>query len=174
MYFYFDFNEIEKQQHEKMICSLITQLSMQCASTPQALESLFSAHAKGNRQPEVDALLTTFRQLVEEFDEVFIILDALDECKDREKLLEDIEQIVGWELEKLHILATSRREKDIEEGLDLDDQDKVCIWSAPVNDDILICVHERLRTDRKLKRWQKNPEAQQEIERTLMDKADGM
>ena len=35
-------------------------------------------------------------------------------------------------------------------------------------------IHERLRADPKLKRWHKEPKVQQEIENTLMDKADGM
>ena len=114
--------------------------------------------------------------MVREFKGVYIILDALDECEDRGKLLEDIETITGWELENLHILVTSRREKDIEESLDplVDGTKKICIQSALVNDDIRTYVHKRLRTDQKLKRWQNRSEVQQEIETVLMSKADGM
>jgi hypothetical protein len=175
-YFYFDFNDIEKQRHEKMIRSLITQLSMQSISTPRALESLFSSCGNGKRQPVTDALLETLRQMVREFDEAFIILDALDECKERQELLEDIEKLAEWKTEKLHILTTSRKEKDIEELIEplVNRQANICIQSALVNNDIHAYVHERLQTDRKLKRWQKKPEVRQEIERTLMDKADGM
>jgi hypothetical protein len=53
VYFYLDFNDIEKQQHEKMIRSLITHLSIQSASTPQALESLLSSCLNGGRQPTI-------------------------------------------------------------------------------------------------------------------------
>ena len=175
-YFYFDFSEVEKQQHEKMIRSLITHLSTQSPSAPRALESLFSSCMNGERQPSTDELLETLRQIVQAFDETFIVLDALDECQERQELLEDIKKIVDWKLEKLHILVTSRREKDIEETLEplVRDQGVICIQSALVNDDIRAYVHERLQTDRRLKRWQKKPEVQQEIETTLMDKADGM
>ena len=176
VYFYFDFNDLEKQQHEKMICSLITQLSIQSASTPQSLESLFSSKMNGKQQPVAGELLMTLQQIIQEFDETFIILDALDECKERQELLTDIDEIAGWKNEKLHMLATSRRENDIEESLEplVNDQEKICIQSALVNDDIRAYILERLRSDRRLRRWQKKPQVQQEIERTLMDKADGM
>ncbi|KAI9765534.1 MAG: hypothetical protein M1840_007360 [Geoglossum simile] len=175
-YFYFDFNDIEKQRHENMIRSLIAQLSIQSASIPQALESLFSSCMNGARQPVTDALLETLRQMIREFTEVFIILDALDECKERQELLEDIGKIAEWKAGKLHILATSRREKDIEEQIEpqANQEENICIQSALVNDDIRAYIHERLQTDRKLRRWQSRPEVQQEIEGTLMDKADGM
>ena len=41
LYFYFDFNDNKKQRHEKIIRSLIFQLSLQPGSAPQALEALY-------------------------------------------------------------------------------------------------------------------------------------
>jgi hypothetical protein len=155
VYFYFDFNDEKKQSPAKMIRSLITQLSSLRGNTPQALKLLFSNCGDGKRQPTVDELLTALRQIVQEFDELYIILDALDECKEREELLVSIEEITGWKLGKLHILATSRGEKEIEESLGpfVNDQYKICIQSALVNGDIRTYIHERLQTDRRLKRW---------------------
>ena len=114
--------------------------------------------------------------MIQAFDETFIILDALDECKERQELLEDTNGFAKWKTEKLHILSTSRREKDIEERIEsfVNDQEKICTQSDLVNDDMRAYVHGRLQTDGGLRRWQKEPEVQQEIERTLMDKADGM
>jgi hypothetical protein len=176
LYFYFDFNDVKKQQHEKMIRSLITQLSFRCKGTSRDLQSLFSFCRDGDQPPPFEELLATLQKMIREFKGINIILDALDECKDREKLLEDVETIAGWEFENLHILVTSRREKDIEESLDslVDGTKKICIQSALVNDDIHAYVHKRLRTDQKLKRRQNRPEVQQEIETKLMSKADGM
>lgn len=48
----------------------------------------------------------------------------------------------------------------------------MCIDSAVVSADIRVYVHYRLRTDRKLKRWQKDLEVSQEIKDTIVDKAD--
>ena len=176
VYFYFDFNDVEKQHPEKMIRSLVMQLSAQSKSSTKLLKSLFSSCLDGERQPDPDTLLRTLRQMVDQFDEVFIILDALDECMKRELrevLLENIMEIAGWKLGKLHILATSRSEIDIEEHLShfVNDQEKVRIQSARINDDIRAYIREKLQNDHRLKRWK---QASDEIEMTLMSKANEM
>ena len=113
----------------------------------------------GQQQPTRDMLLATLYQMIESFKETFIILDALDECSERQELLEDIEELKCWTDTNLHILSTSRREKDIEERIEplAYDQGKISIDSMRVNDDIRAYVHERLRADPKLKRWYTEP-----------------
>jgi hypothetical protein len=176
VYFYFDFNDAEKQQHDKMIRSLITQLYAQSQSVLKPLESLFSSHRNGERQPPTHLLLATLRQMIEGFGETFIILDALDECVERKELLADIKEIMKWKLGKLHILVTSRKERDIERWLGplIDDQDTVCIQNTLINDDIRAYVRTRLETDEELERWRSKQEVQDEIETKLMEKANGM
>lgn len=176
LYFYFDFNDIEKQSQGKMIRSLIVQLSLQCGSTPQSLEALHSSCMDGGRQPTDDGLLATLHQMMKSFEETFIILDALDECLERRELLEVIDKFNGWTDANLHILSTSRREKDIEERVEplAHEWGKMSIDSVRVNDDIRAYVHERLQADRGLERWRDKPEVQEEIENILMNKADGM
>jgi hypothetical protein len=106
------------------------------------------------------------------FQQTFIILDALDECKEREELLGLIGDFVNWNLETLHILATSRRARDIEETLEPLVTGQICIQNALVNADIHIHICERLQNDPKLRKWPTN--VQMEIEKTLMDGAHGM
>jgi hypothetical protein len=36
--------------------------------------------------------------MIKEFNQVFIVLDILNECKDREELVESIHEITGWGL----------------------------------------------------------------------------
>lgn len=175
-YFYFDFNDVEKQKPDRMIRSIITQLSRQSTRNLGELESLFSTCDNGGRQPDVERLMVVLKEVVESSDETYIVLDALDECSDREVLMESIEQVQDWKLPQLHMLITSRRLIDIEESLDplITPHCKICIQSALVNADILTYVHERLQTDRHLKRWGNKPKVQEEIKATLMQKADGM
>jgi hypothetical protein len=45
----------------------------------------------------------------------YIVLDALDECTDREDLLTFICDLTNSKIDGLRIMATSRRERDIEE-----------------------------------------------------------
>lgn len=176
LYFYFDFNDVEKQRHEKMIRSLIVQMFSQRASISQALESLYSSCMNGERQPTYETLLQTLRQMLEGFEQIYLVIDALDECEERDELVTGIEELTSWKELNLHILATSRREKDIEESIKSisDDEKRICIHSTLVNADIRAYIQGRLRTDRGLQRWRNKPEVQQEIEDMLMKKVDGM
>lgn len=176
LYFYFDFNDSSKQNHENMVRSLLAQALRYCVDVPRELESLYSSCMDGGWQPTFEALLESLHQTLASFEETFIILDALDECTDRSELLADIDNLVGWENIDLHLLVTSRREQDIEESLAslIGDQASVCIDSAVISADIRVYVQFRLRTDRALKRWQKNLELSQEIKDTIVEKADGM
>jgi hypothetical protein len=171
-YFYFDFNDAEKQRHEKLLRWLILQFSMQSVKTPEALNALFARSQDGQQQPTSDALALTLQHIIGDFHQTFIIIDALDECKEREELLGLIENIVNWKLEKLHVLATSRRERDIEEALEPLITGQICIQRALVNADIHTHVCERLQNDPKLRKWPAN--VKMEIEKTLMDGAHGM
>ena len=138
--------------------------------------SLFSSLTNGSQQPSSDQIMAVLQQEILESGEMFIILDALDECTDRFELLETIEEIYQWNLGNLHFLVTSRREKDIGETLGpIAGNDKlISIQSALVNDDIRSYIQQRLRTDRPLKRWQSRLDVQSEIENALMGKAAGM
>ena len=174
LYFYFDFNDAEKQRHEKMIRSVICQLSKHCADS--VLQDLYSSCSDGSRQPTEETLLNTIHHMIASLGDTYIILDALDECEDRDELLTDLEEIMSWEDANLHVLATSRREQDIDARLTSlsNEQKRINIQSSVVNADIRTYIHDRLQIDRKLKRWQKDPKVQQEIENTLMKKANGM
>lgn len=115
LFFYFDFNDTDKQKHERLLRSLICQLSMYCSNS--MLQDLYSSCSMGARQPSGEVLLTTLRHMMASIKDTYIILDALDECVERDELLTDIEDILSWENANLHLLATSPRERDIEESL---------------------------------------------------------
>lgn len=171
-YFYFDFNDNEKQRHENLVRSLIVQLAIQSGNIPESLDALFLRSQDGTQQPSTDDLVSILENMLGDFKQIFLIVDALDECKEMEELLGLIETIVGWDLENLHLLATSRRLKDIEESLKPMLTDEICIQSALVNADIHIHIRERLQNDAKLKKFP--ADVKLEIETTLMEGAQGM
>lgn len=102
----------------------------------------------------------------------YIILDALDECTDREDFITFIHELVYSQKKGLRIIITSRREKDIEEQLGSIANYNVNIQSAIVDEDIRIYVRDRLATDSKLKKWP--GKVQEDIITVLTEKADGM
>jgi hypothetical protein len=175
-YFYFDFNDGNKQKPELMVRSLICQLSEQCVKMPVTLEALYSSCDKGNRQPSINALMGVLQHMVLEFPQLYLVLDALDECAQRGELMGILEQIAGWQLDRMHVLITSRKEQDIESSLSsiVDTKHVVCLQSQAVDKDIRKYVRQRLSEDKSLEKWYKNPDIRQEIETTLIQGAHGM
>jgi hypothetical protein len=175
-YFYFDFQEPAKQTPHNMLKSLVWQLA--CQSTPgeEEILSLYSFCNRGNRQPMDEEFLKILKAIIELHTDVYLILDALDECNQRVELLELIEEILSWKVGKLHFLATSRKELDIEEAFKyyLTPRQSMCIQSHLVDSDIRSYVGHQIRRDRRFRRWQSKPEVQIEIEESLMRKASGM
>lgn len=125
------------------------------------------------KQPTVDSLMATFQHMLQCFKHIFILLDALDECKEREDLLELLEIISSWHVEELHILATSRKGKeDIEESLESLITFQVGVDGDLVDADIHTYICERLRNNAQLRKW---PERlRMEIEAALVEGAHGM
>lgn len=100
------------------------------------------------------------------------MVDALDECRPREELLRSIEKIASWQPQTLHMLVTSRKEKDIEDCLGALTTNQICLQSALVDEDIKTHVAETLRTDPKLSRLP--TDTKREIEQKLVKNAQGM
>jgi len=168
-YFYFDFNDDKKQQHENLIRSLIVQLSTQSEKYSDSLQALYSRSKDGKHQPSYDGLVGSLKSMLQLHPKTYIILDALDECADREELLKLLQEI---SIGKVQVLATSRKERDIEDALDSLFPQKVCIQSSQVGDDIQLFIRETLHNDPKLKKWPAS--VKDEISKKLMDGACGM
>ena len=171
-YFYFDFNDVDEQSAENLIRSLIVQLSAQCPHLPESLQMTYLRSRNGQNRLTVDELTIVLRQIVKGFTSTYILLDALDECTNREDLLEFIKALIDWNIITLHVLATSRKETDIATCLEPLITCQVCIQSTLVDADIRVHVRERLSNDPKLKRWPVN--VQKEIEDGLLRGANGM
>ena len=174
-YFYFDFKYQNQQVCDAMLRSLIAQLSLQSLEAFKPVDALYSACGSGISQPSLPMILKALKDTAELYTDVFVLVDALDECKELAELLRNVEDMVESKIASLHMLVTSRREKEIEDSMStlLDAEHRLCVQSTLVKDDIRAYVRGRICKDRKLKKWQK-PEIQAEIEEILVEKADGM
>lgn len=149
------------------------QLSGQSRGLPSRLQAIYASSHDGRQQPTLSLLMTTLRDIVEGLgDTVYIMIDALDECAQRDVLLTLMKQMVDWKLEKLHILATSRNERDIEDSLQSIVTGQFSIQDEIVDADIRVHVRERLQHDSKLKRWPLK--VREEIEDRLISGSNGM
>ena len=171
-YFYFDFNDLSKRKSEMLIRSLIVQFAAQCLDLPKSLKSALECSQNRQTQPTIEELEDILFQVLKIFDTTYILLDALDECIDREDLLNFIKSLLGWKINDLHVLTTSRKENDIAMSFESLVTCQLCVQSALVDADIRIHVVDRLSNDPKLKKWPVN--VQKEIEDALVKGANGM
>lgn len=171
-YFYFDFNDSDKQRTEMLIRSLIVQFAAQCSHLPESLKSAHSRSQGGHKQPTIGDMTIILRQILKSFNTSYILLDALDECTDRQDLFEFIESLMGWNINNLHVLTTSRKENDIAMSLEPLVTCQLCIQSALVDADIRVHIVEKLSNDSRLRKWP--VDVQKEIENALMRGAKGM
>ena len=152
--------------------SLLFQVALTQHDHFHRLEELYQKCDNGQKQPAEDVILSLLRDAIAGPGNIYIVLDALDECTDREELLTLLDELITSKQPSLHVLATSRREKDIEDQLSHIARYNVNIESAVVDEDIRIYVRDRLDTDARLKKW---PAAvQEEITNVMMEKANGM
>jgi hypothetical protein len=171
-YFYFDFNDEQKQLLKSLVCALIIQLSRRHSSVPDSLAALYSHCLDGQYKPTLSSLMNVFREVSSSFSQTYIVLDALDECKEQEELLRLIGDITEWGIIGLHILATSRPEPMIKNRLATRISGTVDLHNAPVDEDICVHIRHQLQNDPRMSKW---PLAiKEEIEISLMEGADGM
>jgi type III secretory pathway component EscV len=113
---------------------------------------------------------------MQQFTHVYIVLDALDECTQRQELVDVLETMAGWQLGNVHLLMTSRKERDIESSLEsyVKEEDTICLQRDVVDKDIQRYVQQRLSDDKTLTKWNKDTAVRQEIEAALMHGARGM
>ena len=171
-YYYFDFNESKKQTCEGLLRSLVTQLFSHRSESSMTMETLFTKCGEGQREPTCQSLARALRELSEHFDEMYLILDALDECVEIPAVISFIQEICGWHNHSLHILVTSRKVMVIEKGFRPLITDQVQVQNALVDTDIRLLVRECLRSDPELSQWPKTIKA--EVEKTLCEGSKGM
>ncbi|KAF7979104.1 hypothetical protein HWV62_43632 [Athelia sp. TMB] len=152
--------------HDGVIRSLIEQL---CDQLPDIPAPLVNIYGRGHRQPSTVSLQLALQQIIEEFEHVYIILDALDECVDRESLLDWICDLEQQKSGKLHMMLTSRKEPDIKESLDSMNPIHVTLAGKFVHADIATYLDAKL-----LKMIRCNACTRARIKEVLMEHADGI
>jgi hypothetical protein len=177
-YYYFSFNDSEKQIAVNFISSVVAQLCMQVVDLPEELKGLYSRCNDGERKaamPNLKAILKPFT-MMKKLQNIFMVIDALDECPrdgDREEVLGLIAEMKTWSPSNLHLLVTSRQETDIDEKLvTLLTAPAISIQGPQVASDIELYVNDQIATVTKWKQLKVGLKL--EIKETLVKGANGM
>ncbi|KAK2733885.1 hypothetical protein FQN57_001935 [Myotisia sp. PD_48] len=140
-----------KRDESAMVRTLLLQLASQVRDGHSDLERLKNTYGPGI--PPMAALIEYFRHLIRRFHNVFILLDALDECPryaQHDRILETIDIMRKWEIPGLHLLVASRDEIDIREALCTTNDQELVIKNMEIDEDIKMFISSRLNTDPQL------------------------
>ena len=174
-YFYFDFSDSRKQKVPALLSSILAQLCDKAGSLDH-LKSHYDNCNHGCQQPSVQQLCKMLSSTIPEFKEVFLVIDALDECtkgEERSETLAVIERISSWSLPNLHVLITSRSELDIVAVLEkLANENIIAIDESRIGSDINHYIKAEVAADSKLQKWPND--VKQNVEEVLCNGANGM
>ncbi|KAJ5998783.1 hypothetical protein N7451_006593 [Penicillium sp. IBT 35674x] len=171
-YFYFSFNDESKQDISGMLRALLVQLSAQLEHGEQSLEQLHALYKPNT--PPVDALLDCLRDTISQSSEIYLLIDALDECprdSKRDNVLSAINTMQQWGLPGLHLLVTSRDEIDIRQSMAISGDQDISMRNVEIDKDIVNYVAYQLNNDPKLQKWKGR---HNEIQDRLTEKAQGV
>ena len=116
-YYYCDFREKKSQRSENVLGGLISQSSKQLKEAPVKLLEFFNSHRTDNEKystPTYRELEDMFVSLLNNCPSVIIVIDALDECLNREALLLLLNSLALSSACRIKILVSSRQEGDIQ------------------------------------------------------------
>ena len=170
-YYYFDFNDAAKRKPHSMVSSLLAILGCSMESQPQCIRDLHDKHLSGQQEPSFNDVVSALVSVLQGRPKVYILLDALDECSEHEKLLKCICTIEST-CKNVNIFVSSRREYNITEALVDRVKYDIDMTTAAVDADIELFVRNFLSTDRALGKWPSDIRA--EIKDELCGRSGGM
>jgi hypothetical protein len=186
-YYYLSFRDKKSQEIRLLLYSLLTQLVRGLVYEvpelpsryylPRAFRDLYSKYQPAS-EPRMEDLTVTFRGVSRESKEIYIVIDALDECssqKDREDIIKFLTEFSLCAQSSTHILITSREEKDIKDTVRevLGEKCRVVpIQNKRVDDDIRVYLQTSMAKDSIFKKW--SHELKDKVVDYLTEKANGV
>ena len=179
---YFYFKDGQRQQAHDMLRSIIKQICMKVSTLSEtAIDQLQQFGTSGER-PDDAELIGLLQTIAKNVGTIYVVIDALDECIERRRVLNLLASLSDLPLPNVRILVTTRDLVDIRRILEpLVDAEipigsaKRKIWEQQPNgiqDDIALYVERSLTEQYYLE--MRNDEVKRKIREKLVRRADGM
>jgi len=164
-YCYFGHNQDESSHFLRWI---IGQLCRQSTNVPHELQNIY----RSGKEPSLSSLLDILHCLLEQFERVYVVLDAVDESIPRADLLRVIRDLsTDARFLTLGLLVTSRQYIDIEQALEA--CSTLITMSNPfVEEDIGIFVQSTIQSSVTFQRWPED--LRNEMQERIPKQAKGM
>ena len=117
---YFDYRDQGSQSLENAVASLLRQVVSQKSVLPPPLEELYKELGKQKRKPQIQDLEHILLHICQDFDQVFIPIDALDECDEAMRRKHFLPFLAALQkIPSIRLFVTSRPyPEDIRKALD--------------------------------------------------------
>ena len=180
-YYYFDFNDIKKQDRRGLLSSLLIQLCTRSHPGYNILLYLYRENGNGLGEPSEVDMIQCLKEVLEHLlhDRVYIVVDAVDESlitgfpSPREKVLELIKELVDLRHPNMRLCITSRPEVDIKKVLKPLARHAFSLHDeGGQRDNIISYIESVVRSDPNMQKW--SQEVRQRLIDSLSEKAMGM
>ncbi|KAI0858323.1 nacht and ankyrin domain-containing protein [Xylaria cubensis] len=171
IYIYCNYKEDQSQTLPDIIGSLLKQLSQHRRTLSDDIRGTYKTHLREETRPGVDELTQLLVKEVTNFSSVFVVIDALDECSERD----DTRTRLLAEMQKLpqhaRILITSRYSSKFQEAFENVPQIEIKAIDDDVEIYVKACIEEGKWTARNAR---SNAKLIQEVTKTVKRNSDGM
>ncbi|EAQ82952.1 hypothetical protein CHGG_10770 [Chaetomium globosum CBS 148.51] len=127
---------------QNLLSSLLAQMCELVATIPNEL-SMLSNLAQG-QEPSFELLFRAVTIAVQQFRQIFIVIDALDECLDGRRLIATLRNMMYWDLDGMHLFLSSRSFPPIQAFLETIDHSRYITIGDSNRFDIENFIHQRL------------------------------
>lgn len=186
VYAYFDYQHRENSQTRAIVGSLAKNLVGSQRVLPEIVFQTFRDHKAQDKRPNLQATIGFFCEVARDLSELFVVIDALDECndEDRKLFLGSFIDHVFHDIPHARVLVTSRPEASITDYLHSLSACEIKIGGKKTREDISKYIRGQIVMSKSpvsglqggLRRTVrvKNPRVLDEIIETLETKSGGM
>lgn len=144
---------------------------MSRSSLPEEIQSLYRKHVQKRTRPTVKQLSEVFKKLLSSCSNIFIVIDALDECAPSDELALELIQTIKDLGNNIHLLITSRTSTNFESWF----EDAARIDIAAQDQDVRLFLKTKIPEQSRLaKHVRADPKLQDDIVRNIAESARGM
>jgi hypothetical protein len=169
-YLYCNFRRQDEQKAEDLLASVLKQLIQGLPSLPDTVKSLYDKHTAKGTRPSLDEISRSLQSVAALYSRVFIIVDALDECRasdgSRARFLTEVFSLQAKC--RANLFATSRFIPEIAEKFD----GSISLETHASVEDVRRYVHSHISHLPSF--VGDNPKLQGDIETEIVNAANGM
>ena len=173
-YFFFDSRDGQAslQSYDGLLRSVTYQLCVRLDTLPDVLVTCYKNCGSGATLPSRDDVQQICSSALHHMPETYIIIDALDECKEISQAASWLKNLLIAGGGKLHVLITSRDKPDITVDLPKIPLQQVIHLDNFINADIELYIDSKMQKFKQLALW--SEDIQTNIRETLLAGAGGM